>query len=289
MLHYKGAQREDTPYWKEAKVRDAPEELMNRLSTASSHLLDEQTVFPYYHGFEQYSWNAMMLGLGVIPEKSRPAIRHMDPTNARREFAKVKAQRRGDGAGAAHLLRVSRQHQWLPMGRDATGGRPGPGAGLPRLHEHVPHRRRGRHRHRPRGIPHGLTCTSLASVTLDPPTLMVCLHVASGTLGALRAARHLRGQPAARTGRTAAEEFSSRSADRFDRVPWQPAARTGQPWLFQDAFAAADCEVADTVTIGDHAAVFGRVVHVTGRPGNPLLYGMRQFSSWMEEQPSPVS
>lgn len=139
------------------------------------------------------------------------------------------------------------------------------------------------------GRPHGLTCTSLASVALDPPTLMVCLHVASGTLGALLQSGSFVVNLLHEQGRTAAEEFSSRSADRFERVPWQPAARTGQPWLFQDAFAAADCEVADTVTIGDHAAVFGRVVHVTGLPGNPLLYGMRQFSSWMEEQPSPVS
>lgn len=92
VLHYKGAQREDTPYWKEAKARKTPDALLERLATASSHLLDEETIYPYYHGFEQYSWNAMSLGLGIIPETSRPAIRHMDPTNAKREFAKVKAE-----------------------------------------------------------------------------------------------------------------------------------------------------------------------------------------------------
>ncbi|WP_433893412.1 flavin reductase family protein [Streptomyces sp. CA-111067] len=136
------------------------------------------------------------------------------------------------------------------------------------------------------GRPHGLTCTSLASVALEPPTLLVCLQVASGTLGALIERGAFMVNLLDEQGRAAAEEFSSRSADRFERVPWRPAARTGQPWLFQDAFAAAECEVLRTVTVGDHVAVFGRVVHVTGRPGNPLLYGMRQFSSWMTE-PSP--
>ncbi|MBY8877413.1 tryptophan halogenase family protein [Actinacidiphila acidipaludis] len=92
VLHYKGAQREDTPYWKEAKVRKAPDGVLERVATASSHLLDSETIFPHYHGFEQYSWNAMNLGLGIIPEKARPAIRHMDPANARQEFAKLKAE-----------------------------------------------------------------------------------------------------------------------------------------------------------------------------------------------------
>lgn len=99
VLHYKAAQREDTPYWKEAKVRKAPDSLLERMSTASSHLLDQETIFPKYHGFEEYSWNAMSLGLGVIPEKARPAIRYMDPTGARREFAKLKAE--ADAAVAA--------------------------------------------------------------------------------------------------------------------------------------------------------------------------------------------
>lgn len=136
------------------------------------------------------------------------------------------------------------------------------------------------------GRPHGLTCTSLTSVTLEPPTLLVCLHVASGTLGALVERGAFMVNLLHEQGRAAAEEFSSRSADRFERVPWEPSGRTGQPWLFQDAFAAADCEVTRTVTVGDHIAVFGRVVEVTGGPGNPLLYGMRQFSSWMTE-PAP--
>jgi len=139
------------------------------------------------------------------------------------------------------------------------------------------------------GRPHGLTCTSLASVTLEPPTLLVCLHVASGTVGAVLERGAFLVNLLDEQGKAAAETFASRSADRFEQVAWQPAARTGQPWLFEDAFAAAECEVTRTTPVGDHVAIFGRVVEVTSRPGNPLLYGMRQFSGWTNDRSPLVS
>jgi Tryptophan halogenase len=91
VLHYKSAQRSDTPYWKEAKIRSMPDSLRARLELAGSQLLDEETVYPYYHGFESYSWNAMNLGLGNVPATPRPALKHLDPGNARAEFARLRA------------------------------------------------------------------------------------------------------------------------------------------------------------------------------------------------------
>jgi tryptophan halogenase len=92
VLHYRSADREDTAYWKAAKTRPMPEGLQAKLDLAESHLLDEETIFPYYHGFESYSWNTMNLGLGRIPLTARPALRHLDPTNALAEFAKLRAE-----------------------------------------------------------------------------------------------------------------------------------------------------------------------------------------------------
>ncbi|MFE1174111.1 tryptophan halogenase family protein [Streptomyces sp. NPDC058773] len=92
VLHYKAARRDDTPYWKEAKVRDMPEGLRERLALAESRLLDEETIYPHYHGFESYSWNAMTLGLGHRPRTPHPALKHLDPARARAEFARIEAQ-----------------------------------------------------------------------------------------------------------------------------------------------------------------------------------------------------
>ncbi|AHH99644.1 tryptophan halogenase family protein [Kutzneria albida] len=91
VLHYRAAARDDTPYWKEAKVRKIPDGLAERLELATSHLLDEETIYPYYHGFEMYSWNTMLLGLGWQPERAKPALAHLDPAAARREFAQLRA------------------------------------------------------------------------------------------------------------------------------------------------------------------------------------------------------
>ncbi|MCT9008500.1 tryptophan halogenase family protein [Streptomyces rhizosphaerihabitans] len=92
VLHYAAAARDDTPYWKEAKVRAMPEGLKERLASARSHLLDEESIYPRYHGFESYSWNAMLMGLGSEPERPRPALAHIDPVGAEREFARLKTE-----------------------------------------------------------------------------------------------------------------------------------------------------------------------------------------------------
>ncbi|MET7395833.1 flavin reductase family protein [Dactylosporangium sp. NPDC005572] len=136
------------------------------------------------------------------------------------------------------------------------------------------------------GRPHGLTCSSLTSVTLDPPTLLVCLDERTGTLRAVRERGafavnllHEGGTPAARL-------FASASASRFEQVAWRAAA-TGLPWLVEDAYGVAECDVADLVPVGDHVVVFGlvRQAVLTGGPGGgsgtdrPLLYGRRGFAA----------
>ncbi|MGW1894595.1 tryptophan halogenase family protein [Streptomyces sp. NPDC002004] len=91
VLHYRAAQRNDTPYWQATKTRALPDGLAERLETAASHLLDERTIYPWYHGFEEYSWITMLLGLGHEPAAARPALAHIDPSGARAEFAALQA------------------------------------------------------------------------------------------------------------------------------------------------------------------------------------------------------
>ncbi|WP_164414843.1 tryptophan halogenase family protein [Streptomyces salinarius] len=92
VLHYKSARREDSPYWKEAKLRAMPDGLAERLALAESRLLCDETIYPKYHGFESYSWNAMNLGLGRVPREPQPALKLMDPTAALAEFARIEAE-----------------------------------------------------------------------------------------------------------------------------------------------------------------------------------------------------
>ncbi|MGH3758122.1 tryptophan halogenase family protein [Actinophytocola sp.] len=86
VLHYRAAQRDDTPYWKAAKTRPIPDGLEDVLRDADRLLLDEDTAYPYYHGFESYSWNTMLLGLGAGPRRARAALGGMDHGPAAGEF-----------------------------------------------------------------------------------------------------------------------------------------------------------------------------------------------------------
>jgi tryptophan halogenase len=94
VLHYVAAARCDNNYWRDAKERVIPQGLQARLDMAAAHLLDAETIYPRYHGFETYSWNTMLLGLGGGPRQARPALRHLDPSNARKAFAEVAREAR---------------------------------------------------------------------------------------------------------------------------------------------------------------------------------------------------
>ncbi|WP_031467212.1 flavin reductase family protein [Sciscionella sediminilitoris] len=128
--------------------------------------------------------------------------------------------------------------------------------------------------------PHGLTCTSLTSVTMRPPTMLVCLNTGSGTLGALLETGRFAVNLLDVRGQRAAEVFSSAHQNRFAAVAWQPAPVLGVPWLTEDAFALAECQVSEVTEVGDHAAVFAEVAAVRHHAGQVLLYGERRFAAW---------
>jgi Tryptophan halogenase len=91
-MHYRAAARDDTAYWKEANTREIPDGLASKLEIASSHLLDDETIYEHYHGFEAYSWNTMLLGLGWEPKQPRPALSMIEPSRALSEFDRIQTQ-----------------------------------------------------------------------------------------------------------------------------------------------------------------------------------------------------
>jgi flavin reductase (NADH) len=128
--------------------------------------------------------------------------------------------------------------------------------------------------------PLGITCTSLCSVTLNPPTLLVSIKSTSPTLSAMRSCGNFAVNLLHARGRSAAEIFSASAPDRFARLRWRSSPSLGLPWLTCDAFALAECYLKDTVVAGDHDIIFGEVISVTHSSDVPLIYGMRQFSAW---------
>ncbi|MGW1893538.1 flavin reductase family protein [Streptomyces sp. NPDC002004] len=140
------------------------------------------------------------------------------------------------------------------------------------------------------GDPWGMTCSSVCSVALQPPTLLVCLRAESPTLAALLRTSvfavnllHDRAEPAA-------DLFASGTPDRFEKVAWVREPETGVPHLIEDAHTIADCRVSETLSVGDHVVVFGEVFQVetsTNQASSPLLYGMRRYWSLKDSCSGP--
>ncbi len=92
VLHYYGSSRVDTPYWQATKERTLPRGLAGRVAAWQATLPEAGTVWPRYHGFEAYSYIAMLLGLGRIETRPRPALQRIDPTDALKEFVRLERE-----------------------------------------------------------------------------------------------------------------------------------------------------------------------------------------------------
>ncbi|MEU6825506.1 flavin reductase family protein [Streptomyces atriruber] len=137
--------------------------------------------------------------------------------------------------------------------------------------------------------PRGMTCSSLCSLSVNPPTLLTCLRSGSPTLGAVVdsgafAVNLLHGEAD-----WVAALFASGAPDRWERVAWRPFGRTRSPALVEAAHAVAECTVERTHPSGDHVIVVGAVRSVERyRHGSALLYGFRRYGELAPGVPTVV-
>ena len=132
------------------------------------------------------------------------------------------------------------------------------------------------------GIPRGLTCSAVCSVSMTPPLLLVCVDKRNRTLEALRdsggfVVNILRAESA-----HVSQTFASRSPDKFSSVAWRRSPTTGLPWLHEDCLAFADCRLAREIEAGDHTILLGSIVDGGGpvEGCGPLMYWRRCYGAW---------
>lgn len=114
----------------------------------------------------------------------------------------------------------------------------------------------------------GMTATSVTSLSVAPPTLLVCINQNASTWPAIRRwgsfGVNLIGADQAEV----ADRFTGRGglkgAERYAGADWTRLV-TGAP-ILSGALAALDCEVEETLDRHSHVIVIGRVraVHVGG-------------------------
>jgi tryptophan 6-halogenase len=106
-FHYYAAARTDNLYWKATKERELPGELTDRVRLWEAKLPDAESIYPYYHGFEPYSYVALLMGLGGIPSRHRPVLDRMDAWPAKQAFAQLQERAR------VHIAELPTQYEYF--------------------------------------------------------------------------------------------------------------------------------------------------------------------------------
>jgi flavin reductase (DIM6/NTAB) family NADH-FMN oxidoreductase RutF len=110
----------------------------------------------------------------------------------------------------------------------------------------------------------GMTVTSVSSLSVDPPSLIVSLNRESSSWPLVKRYGFFGVNILTSDQIDIAERFTGRGglkgADRFAGARWTTRA-SGVP-LLADALSAIDCEVEDVVERHSHAIVIGRVLDV---------------------------
>ncbi|MGL5168031.1 MAG: flavin reductase family protein [Afipia sp.] len=127
----------------------------------------------------------------------------------------------------------------------------------------------------------GITVTSLSSLSVDPPTLIVSIDRASLFWPRLQRYHAFGVNILSASQLEIADRFagtgSSEGPGRFSGVEWTSGV-SGVP-LLTDALAAVDCEVEELIERHSHAIVIGRVLEIrtSARRKGALAYWQRQY------------
>jgi len=120
------------------------------------------------------------------------------------------------------------------------------------------------------GAPVGMTASAIASVSLVPPLLLVCVWEEADFHAVISAAGHFGLNILAEDQETLSRRFSVDHPDRFADSPWRAHA-TGVP-ILEDTVGFIVCARHGAYPAGDHTIFLGRVLdgELTDRP--PLIH-----------------
>ena len=122
----------------------------------------------------------------------------------------------------------------------------------------------------PDGRPLGMTANSLASVSLQPPLISVCVDHEAEMHDAILASPEFVVNVLGSPQEALARRFSDKHEDRFDGVGYR---RSPEGLILLDgALAHIECERFANYPGGDHTIVLGRVTGGSTSEGRPLLY-----------------
>jgi flavin reductase (DIM6/NTAB) family NADH-FMN oxidoreductase RutF len=121
------------------------------------------------------------------------------------------------------------------------------------------------------GEPRGITVNAFSSVSLEPPSLSICINREARSYLFISSSRVFCVNVLAGDQRGLAEHFSGKVRTRqFAEIDYAIDA-TGAPVL-KGTIAHFDCELAHEYRFGSHSILIGYVISCSARPGSPLGY-----------------
>lgn len=126
------------------------------------------------------------------------------------------------------------------------------------------------------GEPRGATVSAFCSVSVDPPTVLVCINREARSYLFISASKRFCVNVLSAGQRDLAERFSGKLRDgQFDGV----AYRTGPTGtaILDGAIAYLECEVFEEHQVRSHSIFIGTVLDCGSVPGTPLGYYNSSF------------
>ena len=132
---------------------------------------------------------------------------------------------------------------------------------------------------------YGITISAMASVSADPPMLLVCINRRSPACTALLANRVFRVNVLAADQAEIADVFAGRprQGPAFDFAPGRWSAGAHGTLGLTGASARFECRVSEAIEAGSHVVVIGRVLDATRAEAPPLVYARRGYAC-----PAPI-
>lgn len=127
---------------------------------------------------------------------------------------------------------------------------------------------------------HGLTASSFASVSLEPPLVLVVLNTESRTHRLLKRSGAFVVSILGQEQSELAKAFAEKGDKPFDSVAHRASER-GIP-ILDDAIGWLECTVEDVFPGGTHEIVVGRVTACGTTSKRPLVYFERDYRSLNE-------
>lgn len=124
----------------------------------------------------------------------------------------------------------------------------------------------------------GITATSVASVSLDPPSLLVCVNRATRLHAAVSHSRRFRVNYLSQYQKLVANAFGGpHEGDRFDCGDWDRDEPFGPKLL--SALGDVPCVLSQATDCGTHTVFIGTAQTAATQAGAPLLYCNGKYAS----------